>query len=208
MTATSEKQELRFCPSGSGLIMILSDRTIKEELKKGKLVIEPLAQQAIQPSSVDLRLGWEFRLFTPSMRPYIDPRSHIEDYSEFYKVKDDGFLTIHPRQFILGTTLEKIEIPNYLVARLDGRSSLGRLGVMIHATAGFVPPGWKGHLVLEISNVGTLPIALYPEMKICQISFARLTEPAQYPYGSRGLGSKYQGQKGVAASRLSQEFKK
>lgn len=188
--------------------MILSDKTIRAELKKGKLVIEPLGEKAIQPSSIDLRLGYQFRLFTPSRRPYIDPRNHIEDYSQNVEIKKDDFLTVHPGEFILGTTFERLEIPDYLVARLDGRSSLGRLGVMIHATAGYVPPGWKGHLVLEISNVGTLPIALYPEMRVCQVSFERLTEPAEKPYGSRGLGSKYQGQKGVAISKLDREFKK
>lgn len=189
--------------------MILSDHTIKEEIKKRNIVIEPLDLKAIQPASVDLRLGDVFRLFTPSRRPFIDPINHVEDYSsEETVLKKGDFITIHPGQFILGTTLERVEIGPSVVARLDGRSSLGRLGVMIHATAGMVSPGWKGHLVLEISNIGTLPIALYPGMRICQVSFSYLTTPADNVYGSRELKSKYQGQRGVMASRLDVEFKK
>lgn len=187
---------------------MLSDKTIKEELSKGKLKIAPLAPNAIQPSSIDLRLGYEFRLFTPSKRPYINPRDNIDDYSEVVKVKKNDFLTIHPGQFVLGTTLERIEIPNYIVSHLDGRSSLGRLGVMIHSTAGHVAPGFKGHLILEISNTGNLPIALSPEMPVCQISFAYLTTPAENPYGSKNLKSKYQGQRGATGSKFSKEFEK
>lgn len=187
---------------------MLSDKTIKEELKKGKLQVEPLGRNAIQPSSIDMRLGYEFRLFTPSKRPYIDPSQHIEDYSELVKLKKKEFLTIHPGQFILGTTLESVSVPNYMVGHLDGRSSLGRLGVMIHATAGHVNAGFRGQLVLEISNVGNLPIALYPEMQICQISFTYLTTPAENPYGSKKLKNKYQGQKGVLGSKLEKEFRK
>lgn len=185
---------------------MLSDKTIKEELKKGKLKINPIAKGAIQPSSVDLRLGFEFRLFIPSKRPYINPRDSIDDYSEVRKVKRGEFLTIHPNQFVLGATLERIEVPDYLVGHLDGRSSLGRLGVMIHSTAGHIAPGFKGQLILEISNVGNLPIALFPEMPVCQISFARLSTPAENPYGSKNLKSKYQGQKGAIGSKFSEEF--
>lgn len=189
--------------------MILSDRTIKEEIKKGNIVIDPFDKSAVQPASVDLRLGHEFKLFMPSRRPFIDPTNHIDDYSSTENIiKKNDYLTIHPGQFILGATLERIEFANNIVARLDGRSSLGRLGVMIHATAGTVSPGWKGQLVLEISNLGTLPIALYPGMRVCQISFSYLTTPVDNAYGSKVLKSKYQNQMGAMGSRLSKEFRK
>lgn len=188
--------------------MILSDKTIREEIKKGRLVIEPFEKEAVQPSSVDLRLGYEFRIFNSAMLPFIDPRNHIKDYTDVIKLKKNKFIVIHPGQFILGTTLERFKIPSNLVARLEGRSSLGRLGIMIHSTAGYVDPGFKGILVLEISNVGSLPLALYPEMPICQISFAYLTTPAENPYGSRKVRSKYQGQRTATPSKLEKEFKK
>lgn len=188
--------------------MILSDRTIKEEIKKKGIVIKPFMLQAVQPAGVDLRLGNEFRLFSPSKMPYIDPTKDIGGYTETVKIEDGEFITIHPGQFILGIIYEWVEFKNHITARLDGRSSLGRLGIMIHATAGSVDPGWKGNLVLEISNVGSLPIALYPKMRICKISFHYLTEPSENVYGSKKLKSKYAGQRGVVASKLNQEFKK
>ncbi|MDO8599860.1 MAG: dCTP deaminase [bacterium] len=189
--------------------MILSDRTIKEEIKKGNIVIKPLDKSAIQPAGIDLRLGYEFRLFVPTKRPFIDPtKDFIDDYTESYTLKKGEFLTIHPGQFVLGIMYEWVEFGNHLTARLDGRSSLGRLGVLIHATAGSVDPGWRGNLVLEISNVGSLPIALYPEMRICKISFHYLTTPSDNVYGSKVLKSKYAGQKGVVTSKLNLEFKK
>lgn len=188
--------------------MILSDKTIKREIKKKGIIIKPFDKDAIQPAGVDLRLGNEFRLFSPTKRPYIDPTKDIGDYTESFIVKDGEFITMHPGQFVLGVVYEWIEFGNHLTARLDGRSSLGRLGILIHATAGSVDPGWKGNLVLEISNVGSLPIALYPKMRICKISFDYLTEPSQNVYGSKKLHSKYAGQKGVVLSKLNKEFRK
>lgn len=188
--------------------MILSDKTIKREIKNGGIVIRPFDSKAVQPAGVDLRLGNEFRLFSPTKRPYIDPTKEMGDYTEVLSVSDGDFITIHPSQFVLGVVYEWVEVANHMTARLDGRSSLGRLGILIHATAGSVDPGWKGNLVLEISNVGSLPILLYPKMAICKISFDYLTEPSENVYGSKSLHSKYAGQKGVVMSKLNQEFKK
>ena len=188
--------------------MILSDITIREELAAGRIIIEPLGEGAVQPSSVDLHVDRYFRVFRNDTTPYIDPKQHQEDLTELVEVGEDGAFILHPGEFVLGSTLERVALPDDLVARLEGKSSLGRLGLLIHSTAGFVDAGWDGHLTLELSNVANLPIALYPGMKIGQISFFQMSTPAEHPYGSGETGSKYQGQQGPTPSRYYLNFKK
>ena len=187
--------------------MILSDVTIREEIAAGRIVIDPLAANSVQPSSVDLRVDRLFRVFRNDTTPYIDPKLSQEDLTELVEIEADSAFILHPGEFVLGSTLERVALPDDLVARLEGKSSLGRLGLLIHSTAGFVDAGWDGHLTLELSNVATLPIALYPGMKIGQISFLRMTTPAENPYGSGAAGSKYQGQRGPTPSRYYLNFR-
>jgi dCTP deaminase len=186
--------------------MILSDRTIREELAAGRIVIDPLDEACIQPSSVDLHVDPTFRVFRNSRYPFIDVKREMADLTELVEVPDGEPFILHPGEFVLGSTLERVAIPNDLVARLEGKSSLGRLGLLIHSTAGYVDPGWDGFLTLELSNVANLPITIYPGMKIGQISFFRLTTEADVPYGSTSTKSKYQGQRGPTASRFYEEF--
>ena len=186
--------------------MILSDVSIRKELADGRIVIEPLDERDIQPSSVDLRVDRYFRVFRNDTTPYIDPKLPHEDLTELVEVADGKAFILHPGEFVLGSTLERVALPDDLVARLEGKSSLGRLGLLIHSTAGFVDCGFEGHLTLELSNVATLPIAIYPGMKIGQISFIRMTSPAERPYGSKENRSKYQGQRGPTASRYYLNF--
>jgi dCTP deaminase len=186
--------------------MILSDRSIREELEAGRLVIDPRDDRAIQPSSVDLRVDRFFRVFRNDTTPFIDPKQSQEDLTELVEVRDDRAFILHPGEFVLGSTLERVILPDDLVARLDGKSSLGRMGLLIHSTAGWVDPGWDGHLTLEFSNVANLPIAIYPGMKIGQISFLRMTTEADTPYGSEATKSKYQGQRGPTPSRYYLNF--
>ena len=185
--------------------MILSDRTIKEEIEAGRIVIDPFDPDCVQPSSIDLHVDSEFRVFANSRYPYIDVKQEQPDLTELVETKPDEPFILHPGEFVLGSTQERVALPNDLVARLEGKSSLGRLGLLIHSTAGYVDPGWDGHLTLELSNVANLPITLYPGMKIGQISFFRLTTAAEKPYG--GTGSKYQGQRGPTASRFFEDFR-
>src|SRR5436309_5709296 len=159
----------------------------------------------MQPSSVDVRVDHYFRVFRNSRYPYIDVKSEQEELTELVEVRDEAFI-LHPGEFVLGSTLERVALPDDLVARLEGKSSLGRLGLLIHSTAGYVDPGWDGYLTLELSNVANLPITIYPGMKIGQISFFRLTTPADEPYGSKSRRSKYQGQRGPTASKFFEEF--
>lgn len=187
--------------------MILSDRGILKEIKKGDLKITPFQKTLLQPSSLDLRLGREFRIFRNTKLPYLDIRHPVDGFMELISIKRNEPLIIHPREFILGTTVEKIVIPNHLVGRLEGKSSLGRIGIVIHSTAGYVDPGFEGFLTLEISNLANLPIALYFGMRICQISFHILSEPPEKPYGHDRLNSKYQHQKGPTVSRIFKDFK-
>jgi dCTP deaminase len=187
--------------------VILSDVTIREELAAGRVIIEPLGANSIQPSSVDLHCDSLFRVFRNDTTPFIDPKESQEDLTELVEVREGGAFILHPGEFVLGSTLERVALPDDLVARLEGKSSLGRLGLLIHSTAGFVDAGWDGHLTLELSNVANLPIALYPGMKIGQISFLRMTTPAAHPYGSDATGSKYQGQRGPTPSRYYQNFR-
>ncbi len=186
--------------------MILSDRTIREQISAGRIVIDPFDDACVQPSSVDLHVDRQFRVFANSRYPYIDVRSEMPDLTELVEIKDTDPFILHPGEFVLGSTLERVAIPDDLVARLEGKSSLGRLGLLIHSTAGYVDPGWDGYLTLELSNVANLPITIYPEMKIGQISFFKLSTAADAPYGSERMGSKYQGQRGPTASRFFEEF--
>jgi dCTP deaminase len=187
--------------------VILSDRTIRKELDSGRIVIDPLDPGAVQPSSVDLRLDSLFRLFRNHTMRVIDVRENQEDLTELVSVDPDDPLILHPGEFVLGSTAERVRLPDDLVGRLEGKSSLGRLGLLIHSTAGFVDAGWDGHLTLELSNVANLPITLYPGMKIGQISFLRMDGPAEHPYGSSEVGSKYQGQRGPTPSRYFENFR-
>ena len=188
--------------------MVLSDRTIREELARGRIIIEPLDESCIQPASVDIHLDRKLLVFRNSRRPFIDVREDLDGLTEMEEIPEDQAFILHPGEFILGSTLERVVIPEDMVARLEGKSSLGRIGLLIHSTAGYVDPGWDGHLTLELSNVANLPVTLYYRMKIGQISFLRLTTPAQQLYGSPGLGSKYQGQTGPTASRIHRDFQR
>jgi dCTP deaminase len=174
--------------------MVLSDRSIREALEQGRIAIEPMEAEQVQPSSVDVRVGRYFRVFRNNRRPFIDVREPAEGLTELIEASDDNPFILHPGEFVLGATLEQVRIGNDLVARLEGKSSLGRLGLLIHSTAGFIDPGFEGTITLELSNVATLPITIYPGMKIGQISFLQMTTAADRPYGSGELSSKYKGQ--------------
>jgi dCTP deaminase len=186
--------------------VILSDRTIRQELAAGRIVIDPLDERCIQPSSVDLSLDRYFRVFRNHTLGHIDVKENLEDLTELVEVGEDDPFILHPGEFVLGSTAERVAIPGDLVGRIEGKSSLGRLGLLIHTTAGFVDAGWDGQLTLEFSNVANLPITLYPGMKIGQISFIRMTTEADNPYGTGPLGSKYQGQRGPRPSRYWENF--
>lgn len=186
--------------------MILSDRTIREALKEGLLGIDPLDETSIQPSSVDLRLSNQFRIFHNHETPTIDVRRNQQNLSELVEVGTDEPFPLHPREFVLGATLERVVLPDSIVARLEGKSSLGRLGLLVHSTAGFVDAGFHGQLTLELLNVTSLPILLYPGMRIAQVSFFEMSSPAEKPYGSQGIGSKYQEQQGPTPSRFFEEY--
>jgi dCTP deaminase len=179
---------------------VLSDRDIRAAIEAGDVAIRPYDATDLQPSSVDLHLDRSFRVFRNNRYPYIDVRAPQPDLTELLSVADDEPFVLHPGEFVLGQTLEWVQLPDNLVSRLEGKSSLGRLGLLIHSTAGYVDPGWKGNLTLELSNVANLPIALYFGMKIGQISFFKMSSPVERPYGSPGLGSKYQGQSEPTAS--------
>jgi dCTP deaminase len=185
--------------------VVLSDRTIRRLLEEGRIGIDPYDEALMQPSSLDVRVDRYFRVFRNSRYPYIDVKTEQEELTELVEAGDEAFI-LHPGEFVLGSTLERVTLPDDLVARLEGKSSLGRLGLLIHSTAGFIDPGWDGHVTLELSNVANLPITIYAGMKIGQLSFVQLTEPAERPYGSAGIGSKYQGQRGPTPSRYWQNF--
>ncbi len=186
--------------------MILSDRDIKKYIADKKLVIEGLNEENIQAAWVDLTLGSEFRLFKTTSQPYIDVKSP-KDYTEKIELKQGDNFIIHPNEFVLGQISEKINIPSDLAAYVDGRSSLGRIGLVVHVTSGFVDPGFAGYLVLEMTNVGKMPIALYPGMKICKLVFFALSSPAEKPYFMR-KDAKYHGQEGVVGSKIHEEYRK
>jgi dCTP deaminase len=185
--------------------VVLSDGAIARLIRSGRIGIDPYDEGLMQPSSLDVRVDRFFRVFRNSRYPFIDVRQEQEGLTELVEV-DDGPFILHPGEFVLGSTLERITLPDDLVARLEGKSSLGRLGLLIHSTAGFIDPGWDGHVTLELSNVANLPITIYPGMKIGQLSFMQLSEPAERPYGTGGLGSKYQGQRGPTPSRYFRNF--
>ena len=186
--------------------MLLSDRDIRKELAEGRVVLDPLDDAMVQPSSVDVRLDRFFRLFDNHKYAVIDPAQDQPDLTRLVEVEGDDPFVLHPGEFVLGSTYETVTLPDDVAARLEGKSSLGRLGLLTHSTAGFIDPGFSGHVTLELSNVATLPIQLWPGMKIGQLCFFRLSSPAEHPYGSDRYGSRYQGQRGPTASRSAQNF--
>jgi dCTP deaminase len=186
--------------------VILSDRTIRAEIESGRIGVDPFEPSMIQPSSIDLRLDNRFLVFRSHTRAVIDVKEDLTDLTELVEVDTDGVFILHPGEFVLGSTAEQVTLPDDLVGRIEGKSSLGRLGLLIHTTAGFVDAGFSGHLTLEFSNVATLPITLYPGMKIGQISFLKMDAPADQPYGSGALGSKYRGQVGPTPSQYWKNF--
>jgi dCTP deaminase len=188
--------------------VVLSDRDIRAQIEAGRIVIDPFIPEAVQPSSVDLHLDRRFRVFRNSRYPFIDVREPQPELTELVEIAGDEPFILHPGEFVLGSTLERVELPNDLVARLEGKSSLGRLGLLIHSTAGYVDPGWEGNLTLELSNVANLPITLYDGMKIGQISFQRLSSPVEVGYGDARIGSKYRGQRDPTASLYHRDFER
>ncbi len=186
--------------------MLLSDRDIRHELDTGRIGLDPLDLGMIQPSSIDVRLDRFFRLFDNHKYPHIDPATDQADLTRLVEAEPDEPFVLHPGEFVLGATFELVTLPDDVAARLEGKSSLGRLGLLTHSTAGFIDPGFSGHVTLELSNVATLPITLWPGMKIGQLCFFRLSSPAEHPYGSEKYGSRYQGQRGPTASRSAQNF--
>jgi dCTP deaminase len=188
--------------------VVLSDRTIRQEIESGRIVFDPFEASNVQPSSVDVRVDRKFRVFHNARYPYIDVRQPMDDLTELVEITDEEPFILHPGEFVLGQTLERVTLPNDLVARLEGKSSLGRLGLLIHSTAGFVDSGFSGNLTLELSNVANLPITIYHGMPIGQISFMRMDGPVDSPYGSGEAGSKYQGQAEPTPSRFYLNFNK
>ncbi len=188
--------------------MILSDRSLREQIEAGRIVIDPFDERCVQPSSIDVKIGNLFRVFRNHTSSLIDVKQNQEDLTELITIADDGVFMLHPGEFVLGSTLERIGVPDDLVSRIEGKSSLGRLGLIIHSTAGFIDAGFDGHVTLELTNIATLPITLYPRMKIGQVSFMQMTTPADKPYGSGARGSKYQGQRGPTPSRYWENFEK
>ena len=188
--------------------MVLSDRTIRQEIESGRIVIDPFEASNVQPSSVDVRVDRQFRVFHNARYPFIDVRQPMDGLTELVEISDDEPFILHPGEFVLGQTLERVTLPDDLVARLEGKSSLGRLGLLIHSTAGFVDSGFSGNLTLELSNVANLPITIYHGMPIGQISFMRMDGPVERPYGSGEAGSKYQGQAEPTPSRFYLNFNK
>lgn len=186
--------------------MLLSDADIRARLRSGRVVLDPCDESMVQPSSVDVRLDKFFRLFDNHRYPVIDPAQEQPDLTRLVEVTDDEAFVLHPGEFVLASTLEHVTLPDDLAARLEGKSSLGRLGLLTHSTAGFIDPGFSGHVTLELSNVATLPISLWPGMKIGQLCFFQLSSPAETPYGTAATGSRYQGQRGPTASRSHLNF--
>jgi dCTP deaminase len=188
--------------------VLLSDRDILAEIEAKRVVVEPYDPAMIQPSSIDFRLDRYFRVFENHRYPHIDPAADQSDLTREVEPTGDEPFILHPGEFVLGSTLEVVSLPDDLAARVEGKSSLGRLGLLTHATAGFVDPGFSGHVTLELANVATLPIKLYPGMKIGQLCFFRLSSPAEHPYGSAKYGSRYQGQRGPTPSRSYANFQR
>ena len=181
--------------------MLLSDRDITAEIDAGRIALEPYDEAMLQPSSVDVRLDRFFRVFENHRYPHIDPAVDQSDLTRVVEPEGDEPFILHPGEFVLGSTYEAVTLPDDIAARVEGKSSLGRLGLLTHATAGFIDPGFTGHITLELSNVANLPITLWPGMKIGQLCIFRLSSPAEHPYGSAVYGSRYQGQRGPTPSR-------
>jgi dCTP deaminase len=186
--------------------MLLSDRDIRAEIDAGRVVLDPYDEAMVQPSSIDVRLDRFFRVFENHRYPHIDPAEEQPDLTRMVEASGDEPFILHPGEFVLGSTYEIVSLPDDVASRLEGKSSLGRLGLLTHSTAGFVDPGFSGHVTLELSNVATLPIKLWPGMKIGQLCFFRLSSPAEHPYGSDRYGSRYQGQRGPTPSRSHLNF--
>ena len=186
----------------------MSDRDIRASIEAGQIGLEPLEMNLLQPSSFDVRLDRFFRLFDNHKYPYIDPSEQQDDLTRLIEVAPDEAFILHPGEFVLGSTFEFVTLPNDIAARLEGKSSLGRLGLLTHSTAGFVDPGFKGHVTLELSNTATLPIKLWPGMKIGQLCFFKLSSESEFPYGSDKYSYRYQGQRGPTASRSHKNFYK
>jgi len=186
--------------------VLLSDRDIKSEIAAGRVALEPYTEAMIQPSSIDVRLDRWFRVFENHKYPYIDPSQEQPDLTRMIEPEGDEPFVLHPGEFVLGSTFEVVSLPDDIAGRLEGKSSLGRLGLLTHSTAGFIDPGFSGHVTLELSNVANLPIVLYPGMKIGQLCLFRLSSPAEHPYGSEKYGSRYQGQRGPTPSRSFANF--
>lgn len=186
--------------------MLLSDRDIRAELASGRVGLDPLDPAMVQPASVDVRLDRFFRLFDNHRYAHIDPRQEQDELTRLVEVDPDEAFILHPGEFVLGSTYEQVTLPDDLAARLEGKSSLGRLGLLTHSTAGFIDPGFSGHVTLELSNVATLPITLWPGMKIGQLCFFRLSSAAQSPYGTGANQNRCQGQRGPTASRAHRDF--
>jgi dCTP deaminase len=189
-----------------GVGMLLSDGDILDEIDRGRIVLDPYDADMIQPSSIDMRLDKFFRVFDNHRYAIIDPAQDQSDLTHEVVAESGDAFILHPSEFVLGSTYERVTLPDDVAARVEGKSSLGRLGLLTHATAGFIDPGFSGHVTLELANVSTLPIKLYPGMKIGQLCFFKLSSPAQHPYGSAKYGSRYQGQRGPTASRSFQNF--
>ncbi|WP_326503639.1 dCTP deaminase [Rothia nasimurium] len=188
--------------------MLFSDQDIRKEIDAGRIALEPYDPSMIQPASVDVRIDRFFRLFDNHKYPYIDPSQEQEDLTRLVEVAPDEPFILHPGEFVLGATYEKVTLPDNIAARLEGKSSLGRLGLLTHSTAGFIDPGFSGHVTLELSNMATLPIMLWPGSKVGQLCFFQLTSATEYPYGSGAYGNRYQGQRGPTASRSYLNFHK
>jgi len=186
--------------------MILSDRSIRELIEAGRLMVEPFEPRMIQPSSIDLRLARKFLVFRNTKKAFLDVREPVDEFMEMLDIEPGRPVILHPKEFVLGSTVERVTVPTDIVGRLEGRSSLGRLGIVIHSTAGYIDPGFSGQITLEISSLANIPIALYPGMRIAQISFSQMTTPADAPYGAGALGSKYQQQDEPTPSRLYLDF--
>jgi dCTP deaminase len=187
--------------------MLLSDQDLAKELADGRLVLDPYDPALLQPSSIDVRLDRWFRVFNNQRYTHIDPAEQQDDLTSLVETVDGDAFVLHPGEFVLGSTLEAVSLPDYLAGRLEGKSSLGRLGLLTHSTAGFIDPGFSGHVTLELSNVANLPITLRPGMKIGQLCILRLSSPVSHPYGSSVYGSRYQGQRGPTPSRAWQSWR-
>ncbi|ABY23946.1 deoxycytidine triphosphate deaminase [Renibacterium salmoninarum ATCC 33209] len=186
--------------------MLISDRDIRTQIDSGRIVLDPFEPSMVQPSSVDVRIDKLFRLFDNHKYAHIDPAEEQPELTRLVEVAADEPFILHPGEFVLGSTYEAVTLPDDVAARLEGKSSLGRLGLLTHSTAGFIDPGFSGHVTLELSNMATLPIKLWPGSKIGQLCFFQLSSPAEHPYGSGAYGNRYQGQRGPTASRSHQNF--